>query len=158
MKNRIITATVLGVCAVAVAGLCACTPQSAPSSESKASQQEQQSTDSKKKENKEETVKVEVKTEECLSCHSFDEVVAKSAGYVTPEGEAANPHRTVDENADMPHEATGSETPYDCVGCHTAHPNPPTMPVEQPKGVSSCYADCHHSKTFEACSTCHADK
>ncbi|MEG0503995.1 MAG: hypothetical protein RR547_05065 [Raoultibacter sp.] len=138
MKNCIITATTLGICMFAVAGLCACAPQPDSASGSQSSQQEQQSAESKKSESKAPTVQVEVKTKECLSCHPYDEVMAKSAEYVTPEGEKANPHRTVDENADKPHEATGSEVPYDCAGCHTAHPNPPTEAVELPASVSSC--------------------
>ena len=158
MKNRLFTTVSLGICLVAAVGLCACSAQPKDSPESQAPKQEQASNEAKQSDSKDSAVKVEVKTDECISCHTYDEVIAASAEYVTPEGEQVNPHRMVDENADNPHEATGSEVPYDCAGCHTAHPTPPTNPVELPNDVSSCYIDCHHSRTFAPCSSCHTDK
>ena len=102
----------------------------------------------------------EVVTDECISCHSLDEVSAASADYVAESGEVANPHRTVDEDAPNPHEATGYEKVIDCGKCHTAHESdtPSADDVKLPENVNYCYTKCHHQRTFEDCSDCHNDK
>ena len=107
--------------------------------------------------------KVEVKevvTDECISCHPMDEVAAASGDYVAESGEVANPHRTVDEDAPNPHEATGNEKVIDCGKCHTAHESdtPSADDVKLPENVNYCYTKCHHQRTFEDCSDCHNDK
>lgn len=108
----------------------------------------------------EKKVAKEVVTDECISCHPMDEVSTVSADYVAESGEVANPHRTVDEDATNPHEATGSEKVIDCGKCHTAHESdtPSADDIKLPENVNYCYTKCHHQRTFEDCSDCHNDK
>lgn len=101
------------------------------------------------------------KTEECLSCHPYDEVMAKSANYIDPSLGPVNPHRLIDENAEkFPHKSENG-TPMDCADCHTSHTissSGTVDNVELPKSIDSCYASCHHNRNFDACSGCHTDK
>ena len=101
-----------------------------------------------------------VVTDECLSCHPMDAVATASTDYVAESGEVANPHRTVDEDADNPHEATGGEKVIDCGKCHTAHESdaPSADDIEQPDNINYCYTQCHHQRTFEDCSNCHNNR
>jgi hypothetical protein len=89
----------------------------------------------------------------CMRCHPWEDVMAASATYETPEGEKANPHMYV------PHDSKLAADIPDCLKCHTTHPLSP----EPKKGeidlkavsVKWCYDACHHEKNFERCDKCH---
>jgi hypothetical protein len=89
--------------------------------------------------------------ESCLGCHgSFEELAKRTAGYVTDQGEKANPHMYV------PHD---SKKITSCDNCHDAHPVPLTSPEKIAKAnVQYCYSACHHENDFTPCIECHKDK
>lgn len=154
MKKRL--ASIALVCTLVCGALGGCTP-SVQNPDSSNQEEETKQTTTPAPEEKE--VK-EVVTNECLSCHPLDEVAVLSTDYLTESGETANPHRTVDEDAPNPHEATGNEKVIDCGKCHIAHEtdNPSVEDIALPDNVNYCYTKCHHQRTFEACSDCHNDK
>ena len=156
MKKKLIIISM--TCALALGMLGGCAPSAADGDKetNKATNTEQTAPASSDK-----TTKVkEVVAEECISCHSLEEVAVGSADYVAESGEVANPHRTIDEDASNPHEATGNEHAIDCGKCHTAHESdtPSADDVSLPENVNYCYTKCHHQRTFEDCSNCHNDR
>lgn len=95
----------------------------------------------------------------CLECHAYHDVIAASATYVMPSGETHSPHQYIDPaNAAAPHHSTGVASTPECSNCHTAHPLPPSGPVDLSKlGVEWCYGACHHQHNFTPCSKCHTE-
>ncbi len=155
MKKKLII--VLTTCAFVLGILGGCAPSADGGKEPSKSEGTEQAAPAPSEEKK--AVK-EVVTEECVSCHSLDKVATVSADYVAESGEVANPHRTIDEDAANPHEATGNEKAIDCGKCHTAHESdtPSADDITLPENVNYCYTKCHHQRTFEDCSNCHNDK
>lgn len=88
----------------------------------------------------------------CLTdgCHTRDEIIAAGDSYVTPKGDAVNPHKmTIVETAESrenPHNSPDGE-PLACSTCHTAH--------RQSKEINYCFDSCHHVGGFDSCSNCH---
>jgi hypothetical protein len=88
----------------------------------------------------------EVESALCLDCHvpnehsTWQQLVERTADYVY-EGETLNPH---DPHGTL--EETG-EAEFECRSCHEIH--------GESRGMNYCYS-CHHSMTFDVCSTCHS--
>jgi cytochrome c553 len=97
----------------------------------------------------------------CLACHSYDEVIAKTADHMMPGGDKISPHRYVDFRAGKdpalkPHRVTGVENIPECSNCHKGQPVPHTGPVDRSAlKVDFCYTSCHHQENFSPCSECH---
>ncbi len=83
----------------------------------------------------------------CLGCHGpFSAIAEKSADYVSPEGEKANPHVFV------PHSSTKIVS---CTECHEPHELPPSASTIIAKpDIQYCWS-CHHEEDFTPCSKCH---
>ena len=109
---------------------------------------------------REQDVPPAVPKSDCLACHSYDDVIAETADYVTRSAKV-NPHRYVEagsakENFGQPHQATGTEHIPECSNCHAPHPIPPTGAVDRSKiNVEWCYTSCHHENEFTRCGACH---
>ena len=84
----------------------------------------------------------------CLGCHGpFDELSARTVGFVDDRGNEGNPHVYV------PHDRTNV---VKCTLCHEEHPLPLQASDEIPQAdLNYCYASCHHEYNFEPCSECH---
>jgi hypothetical protein len=90
----------------------------------------------------------------CLSCHgSYEELQAKTAGFVDGNGDPVQPHAYLDMSKRNPHDSTNG---IDCLQCHTAHALPaPTAPMSKPS-LNYCY-NCHHTQDLIACNFCHPE-
>jgi hypothetical protein len=90
-------------------------------------------------------------TESCLGCHGpFGKLAERTSGYVTEQGEKANPHVYV------PHDSTNIPA---CDNFHGVHPLPVTPPSNIAKSnVQYCYSACHHENDFAPCVECHKDR
>lgn len=158
-KKQLLT----GLIVVLIACLCfvACSPQDTDAdSETKT---EESTKDSSSKADstpsKQESPAPTLTAEDCLACHGpYEEIMAASSTWISPEGDTVNPHTTVDntipthENPHLPDAA-----PINCTGCHTQHPDTVTSAdqVEKPDNVTYCYNNCHHERNFKKCSGCH---
>ena len=89
-----------------------------------------------------------VPIEFCLNCHgTFEELMARTDGYVTEDGEEVNPHMYI------PHDRTDIRS---CDKCHDPHPLPVVAPEEiQTADIQYCYRACHHEENFTPCNECH---
>lgn len=83
----------------------------------------------------------------CFGCHvtnqhtSYEEVIERTKDY-TVDGQQVNPHNPHAGSEEM----AGDQ--FECYSCHKMHQTSP--------GINFCYG-CHHSHTFEKCSTCHGE-
>lgn len=89
--------------------------------------------------------KTEVGDETCLSCHSYDELAAKTADLAI----------LTDENGTTvnPHEAPGLTPGHEdmaCSDCHSLH----SEESPETKAPEVCLS-CHHDNVYE-CGTCHS--
>ncbi|MDR2956905.1 MAG: cytochrome c3 family protein [Coriobacteriales bacterium] len=100
----------------------------------------------------------------CQDCHGPSDLLTISlAGFITDDGQMANPHRLVDEsltNSNQNHRSPAADI-MRCESCHGNH----VLPFSASTGlrdadVSYCYRTCHHTYDFERCSNkdCHEDK
>lgn len=93
--------------------------------------------------------KMETTDEFCLrdGCHMREEI--EKVTVEGADGSVAAPHlMTIDASAGQmqnPHGAGGERLA--CSTCHTSH--------RQSKEIDYCYDTCHHTDTFERCSSCH---
>lgn len=90
-------------------------------------------------------------TEQCLTCHGpFDALVKKNV-QTPAEPKPINPHVFV------PHDSDKGEF-FDCLICHARHDVPPVKGWKDDTASLDACIGCHHTQTFEKCSTCHDQK
>lgn len=80
----------------------------------------------------------------CQTCHSQDDLIAKTANVdvlTDDEGTTVNPH-------DLPD--TGDHAGIECIQCHTVHEEGDKMEVAAQKTCRTC----HHQNVYK-CYTCH---
>ena len=93
--------------------------------------------------------KMETDDEFCLrdGCHTCEEIEQHTV--TTNDGTTVSPHTTTIKADAMqmqnPHGAGG--TAPECSTCHTSH--------RASQEIQYCYDSCHHTETFELCSSCH---
>lgn len=75
----------------------------------------------------------------CLLCHVKDDIITRTTGFLINEVNI-NPHD--------PHADTAEVDEIKCSICHEAHEESPLV-----EGCNTC----HHTGTYESCSTCHAE-
>ena len=76
----------------------------------------------------------------CFTCHGDYATLTKKTSDYFIDGQQINPH--------APHATDSSVEELNCNNCHMIH--------SMTRGVpESCYG-CHHEKSFEKCSVCHA--
>lgn len=88
--------------------------------------------------------------EDCLACHGpFEDLAGMGVLAEADDGSEVNPHVYV------PHD---SETIEACSNCHEPHSLPPNadeLTAQPAPGLETCY-ECHHTRNFMTCTSCHA--